>query len=124
MAPAEVLVQLAQALDVSADELLGLDKPKSKKTPKQDPETKRLWKKFQQLIDLPEKERRDQSQLLGGVSLLAPMSGPKESLRAHPTPQALRVAFQVCNPESAASPPTRDAAATVLERLGERETDS
>jgi hypothetical protein len=30
----------------------------------------------------------------------------------------------VCNPESAASPPTRDAAATVLERLGERETDS
>jgi len=56
--PAEVLVQLAQALDVSADALLGLDKPKSKETPKQDPETKRLWKKFQQLIDLPEKDHR------------------------------------------------------------------
>jgi transcriptional regulator with XRE-family HTH domain len=32
--PAEVLVQLAQALDVSADELLGLDKPKVTVQPK------------------------------------------------------------------------------------------
>ena len=65
--PAEVLVQLAQALDVTADELLGLDKPKSKKTPKQDPETKRLWKKFQQLIDLPEKDRRAVIRLLNSL---------------------------------------------------------
>ena len=39
----------------------------SKKTPKQDPETKRLWKKFQQLIDLPEKDRRAVIRLLNSL---------------------------------------------------------
>lgn len=40
---------------MSADELLGLKKPR---LPKQDPKTERLWKKFRQVLDLPEKDRR------------------------------------------------------------------
>jgi transcriptional regulator with XRE-family HTH domain len=53
--PGPVIVELAKALKVSADELLGLRQPK---LPKQDPKTARLWKKFRQVAELPEKDRR------------------------------------------------------------------
>jgi hypothetical protein len=42
---------------VSADELLGL-KPPKKSAKAEDPEVRRLWKKFQQVLALPEKDRR------------------------------------------------------------------
>lgn len=61
--PTHVVVALADALEVSADELLGL-RPIKKAAAngngngKQDPHTKRLWKKFQQVRHLPEKDQR------------------------------------------------------------------
>jgi transcriptional regulator with XRE-family HTH domain len=55
--PAPVLVELARALRVSTDELLGIRSPKAKPR-EEDPEVRRLWKKFQQVMDLPEKDRR------------------------------------------------------------------
>ena len=51
---------LAKALTVSTDELLGVKTPKSRPatSPALDPDTKRLWKRFQQVMVLPEKDRR------------------------------------------------------------------
>ena len=57
-APGPIIAQLAQALDVSADELLGLRPPKKARQITEDPKTKRLWKKFQQVQELPEKDQR------------------------------------------------------------------
>lgn len=56
--PTDVLVKLTHVFKVSADELLGLKPPPPRPEPKQDPETKRLWKRFQQLLSLPEKDQR------------------------------------------------------------------
>ena len=55
--PAAVIVELARALHVSTDELFGL-KPMRPTNGHDDPETRRLWKKFQQVATLPEKDRR------------------------------------------------------------------
>jgi len=55
--PTNVVVQIAEILKVSTDELLGV-KPPKKTTKAEDPETRRLWKKFQQVMTLPEKDRR------------------------------------------------------------------
>lgn len=56
--PTAVVVELAKVLKVSADELLGLKPPPKTARTKEDPETRRLWKKFQQVLQLPEKDRR------------------------------------------------------------------
>jgi transcriptional regulator with XRE-family HTH domain len=56
--PAPVLVEIAKVLRVSADELLGLKAPKRAPEPVTDPEERRLWKKFQQIMSLTEKDRR------------------------------------------------------------------
>jgi transcriptional regulator with XRE-family HTH domain len=53
--PASVIVKLAKVLRVSTDDMLGLRKPK---LTRQSPEAQRLWKKFQQVSKLPEKDRR------------------------------------------------------------------
>jgi transcriptional regulator with XRE-family HTH domain len=55
--PAPVVAELARGLHVSTDELLGL-KITTKTTRQDPPETRRLWKKFQQVMALPEKDRR------------------------------------------------------------------
>ena len=55
--PTAVVVQLAEALKVSTDELLGV-KPLRAARAAEDPEVRRLWKKFQQVLALPEKDRR------------------------------------------------------------------
>ena len=57
--PTHVVIALAKALDVSTDVLLGLETKAQKKTdvPREDPETRRLWKRFQPLLSLPEKDR-------------------------------------------------------------------
>jgi len=62
--PTNVLVALAQALDVSADELLGLKTPKRQQRVRDDPETRRLWKTFQLVADLPERDRRAVTRLI------------------------------------------------------------
>lgn len=55
--PAAVITELARALKVSTDELLGV-KPLRVVRSQEDPEARRLWKKFQQVMRLPEKDRR------------------------------------------------------------------
>lgn len=56
--PAAVIAALAKALKVSADELLGLKPLRLDRRSQEDPEARRLWKKFQQVMALPEKDRR------------------------------------------------------------------
>ena len=65
--PAHVIVKLAKALQVSADDLLGLKPPKRPPLPKHDPETKRLWKKFQQVRELPTKDQRAVIRLINSL---------------------------------------------------------
>jgi len=65
--PTDVLVKLAAFFKVSADELLGLKPPKQPPARKEDPETKRLWKKFQQLLTLPEKDQRAVIRLINSI---------------------------------------------------------
>jgi transcriptional regulator with XRE-family HTH domain len=57
-APAPVLARLAQALGVSTDELLGVRRIPPATGLADDPDARRLWKKFQQVMALPEKDRR------------------------------------------------------------------
>ena len=58
------MAHLAQALNVSTDELLGVKKSvrtsqaKKAAAEHEDPEIRRVWKKFQQLMTLPEKDQR------------------------------------------------------------------
>lgn len=56
--PSNVIVTLAKALDVTSDELLGLKPPKVQPKVREDPESRRLWKTFQLVADLPERDRR------------------------------------------------------------------
>ena len=65
--PAPVIRDLAKALHVSTDELLGV-KPPAKTKPKDDVETRRLWKKFQQFLALPEKDRRAVIRLINSLA--------------------------------------------------------
>ena len=65
--PTDVLVKIASVLKVSADDLLGLKPPPRQPTPKQDPETRRLWKRFQQLTALPEKDQRAVVRLINSL---------------------------------------------------------
>jgi transcriptional regulator with XRE-family HTH domain len=67
--PGPIIVQLAKALQVSADDLLGLKPQKAlaKANGKEDPETKRLWKKFQQVRSLPEKDQRAVIRLINSL---------------------------------------------------------
>jgi transcriptional regulator with XRE-family HTH domain len=65
--PTDVLVKIATVLKASADELLGLKPPKQPPKPKEDPETKRLWRRFQQLLSLPEKDQRAVIRLINSL---------------------------------------------------------
>jgi transcriptional regulator with XRE-family HTH domain len=69
--PTHVVVQLARALDVTTDELLGFKPPKKIGVGNgggpHDPETRRLWKKFQQVRGLPEKDQRAVIRLLNSL---------------------------------------------------------
>ena len=57
--PAHILIKLAKILDVKIEDFLE-DSPIKQSTKKNimDSETKRLWKKFQQIIKLPERDKR------------------------------------------------------------------
>jgi transcriptional regulator with XRE-family HTH domain len=69
--PSHVLVQLAKALHVSADELLGLKVPKDRESaPELSAEAKRLWKLFQKVATLPEKDRRAVTRLVLSLTSL------------------------------------------------------
>ena len=70
--PAPVVADMARALKVSADELLGI-KPPSREVSKferlqSDPESRRLWKRFQQMSDLPERDQRAVIRLINSLT--------------------------------------------------------
>lgn len=64
--PAYVVVTLAKLLRVSADELLGL-KPSKAENRKEDPEKRRLWKRFQRMTALPERDQRAVIRLINSL---------------------------------------------------------
>ena len=54
-----VIVQLAGALGVTTDELLGAKPlPTPTPVPATDPDARRFWRRFQQVMHLPEKDQR------------------------------------------------------------------
>ena len=65
--PAAVLIELARALQLSADELLGL-KPHRKGPMENNPELRRTWKKFQQIMALPERDQRAVIRLINSLA--------------------------------------------------------
>jgi transcriptional regulator with XRE-family HTH domain len=64
--PAEILVQIAKALRVSTDELLGLRQ--LKETNGQDRDHLKLWRKFRKILDLPEKDQRAISRMIQSLA--------------------------------------------------------
>jgi transcriptional regulator with XRE-family HTH domain len=71
--PSSIVMVLAQALQVSADELLGLKPPPKTATAASgdDAETRRLWKRFQAVTQLPEKDRRAVIRLINSLAAIA-----------------------------------------------------
>jgi len=65
--PMPAVVALADVLQVSTDELIGIEEPKGDLL-QDDPETRRLWKKFQQVRDLPEKDQRAVIRLVNSLA--------------------------------------------------------
>lgn len=65
--PAEVVAQLAQALRVSTDELLGTKQLRNGNGDAQDHE--RLWRKFRKILDLPEKDQRAISRMIHSLAI-------------------------------------------------------
>jgi transcriptional regulator with XRE-family HTH domain len=65
--PAHVVVTLATLLHVSADELLGL-KPLKVEHRKEDPGKRRLWKRFQRMASLPERDQRAVIRLINSLA--------------------------------------------------------
>jgi transcriptional regulator with XRE-family HTH domain len=70
--PAPVVAQLAQALKISADELLGI-KPPPREVSKfeelhGDAESRRLWKRFQLMTSLPDRDQRAVIRLINSLS--------------------------------------------------------
>jgi transcriptional regulator with XRE-family HTH domain len=78
--PSSIVVVLAQALRVSADELLGLKQPPQARaiSNDDDPETRRLWKRFQMVTQLPEKDQRAVIRL---INSLAAVTAPRQEGR-------------------------------------------
>ena len=64
--PAPALITLAQVLEVSTDELLGIQPA----TPagRERPEEQRLWKRFQRMATLPTKDQRSVIRLINSLA--------------------------------------------------------
>jgi transcriptional regulator with XRE-family HTH domain len=65
--PAPALVVLGKALRVSTDELLGVKATHAVRE-ERDPEAQRLWKKFQRVGELPEKDQRAVIRLINSLA--------------------------------------------------------
>lgn len=65
--PMPAVIALAQVLQISTDEFMGIEEPKSDLL-QDDPETRRLWKKSQQVRDLPEKYQRAVIRLVNSLA--------------------------------------------------------
>jgi transcriptional regulator with XRE-family HTH domain len=75
---ASALIPLARALRVTTDELLGV---KPAKLDQGKPRSRRLWKRFQRMASLPE---RDQRAVIRLINSLATSNGNGQSHSSHP----------------------------------------
>jgi transcriptional regulator with XRE-family HTH domain len=64
--PPDFLVALVRTLGVSTDELLGLKSAKLEHR-KEDPKQRRLWKRFQRMASLPERDQRAVIRLINSL---------------------------------------------------------
>ena len=75
-----VVVQLAQALGVATDELLGVKPlPDVPPEPVSNPEERRYWRRFQQLMHLPEKDQRAVFRTIDSMSRASVISQEQRS---------------------------------------------
>jgi transcriptional regulator with XRE-family HTH domain len=66
--PASIVVLLAKTLQVSTDELLGMNPALREDQPDNDPETRRLWKRFRIVTQLPERDQRAVIRLINSLA--------------------------------------------------------
>ncbi len=66
--PSDLLAEMAAILGVSSDVLLGLKRSANKSSQEMAPETKKLWKKFQQVAILPEHDQRAVIRLINSLA--------------------------------------------------------
>ncbi len=64
--PAPALITLAQTLEVSTDELLGVQPPRP--AGREHPQQQRLWKRFQKMEALPTKDQRAVIRLINSLA--------------------------------------------------------
>ena len=64
--PAPAVIDVARALKVSTDELLGVKPPKVERV-NDDPEARRMWKRFQLVSALPERDQKAVIRLINSV---------------------------------------------------------
>ena len=67
--PAPAVIGLARALRVSTDELLGVKRPKVERLA-DDGEARRMWKKFQRVAILPDRDQRAVIRLINSLATL------------------------------------------------------
>ena len=79
--PAAAIIVLAKALRVTTDELLGLEQREAGPL-EADPNLRRMWKRFQQVAGLPE---RDQRAVIRLISSLAAARQAIDSAPGRPT---------------------------------------
>jgi len=69
--PSDLLAEIVAALGISADTLLGTEKA-GKSSPEMTEDMKKLWKKFQQVLSLPEDDQRAVIRLINSVAKAKP----------------------------------------------------
>jgi transcriptional regulator with XRE-family HTH domain len=69
--PAPAIIALAQALDITTDELLGVTPPKVERV-NDDSEARRQWKRFQMISTLPERDQKAVVRLINSLVAAVP----------------------------------------------------
>jgi transcriptional regulator with XRE-family HTH domain len=69
--PAPAVIVLAKALQITTDELLGVKPPKVERM-EEDSEARRMWKRFQMVSELPERDQKAVIRLINSLAAIAP----------------------------------------------------
>ena len=69
--PAPAVIDLAKALRITTDELLGVKTPKVERI-RDDSESRRMWKRFQMVSTLPERDRKAVIRLIHSLVAAGP----------------------------------------------------
>jgi transcriptional regulator with XRE-family HTH domain len=78
--PAPAVIDLAKALNITTDELLGVKPPQIERV-NDDSEARRMWKRFQLIATLPERDRKAIIRLVN--SLIAGSTDKRRAARAN-----------------------------------------